>query len=145
MGLLISAQAQTPAISADLSSLTQRRSTVSITATNDGGTAVTSYSNSTDVIKIPITWRHLSAIDGSSLRVELATFFDSDDVELVRFEGAESDQNIYTLVSDRSVTSPPQHYAIPYTGSAVYCTNTGTLPSFCSDGADVGAGGGLYW
>ena len=74
-GFLINAQAQ-DALDPALFPASRKGSTATITATDVSGTAVTSYSNSTDVIKIPITWRHISAIDGSSLRVELATFFD---------------------------------------------------------------------
>ena len=82
-GFLISAQAQSPTLYSGLYPSSNNGSTASITATDVVGTAVTSYSNSTDLIKIPMTWSHTRRITSTSVGVDLATFFDSDDVEIV--------------------------------------------------------------
>ena len=57
-GLLISAQAQQDTLDPALFPASRKGSTATITATDATGTAVTSYSNSTDLIKIPMTWKH---------------------------------------------------------------------------------------
>ena len=135
-GFLINAQAQ-DALDPALFPASRKGSTATITATDAAGTTITSYSNSTDLIKIPMTWTHTRRITGStSVTVELATFYESKDIELVRFEGSETDQTVYTRVGQ----DPPIYlFSRPANDlPAAYCDSTPTAASFCSEGSPGG-------
>ena len=85
-----------------------------------------------------MTWKHTRRISGStSVTVELATFYESRNVELVRFESPETDQTVYTRVGQ----DPPIYlFSRPANDvPAAYCDSTPTAASFCSNGDPGGS------
>ena len=117
-------------VTADALSPTTADHTISVEAQDSTGTAVTSYSDSTTEIHLPMTWANSANIRGSSFNGFLMTYFNTDEVDAVRFEGAEVDQSVFLHINPQNLAGQLAHNTPTY-GPA---PTDKTAPTFCSDG-----------
>ena len=123
-------------VTADALSPTTADHTISVAAQNAAGSTVTSYSDTTTEIHLPMTWANSADISGSSFNAFLMTFFNVNEVDAVRFEGAEVDQSIFRHINPQNLGGQLAHNTVTYGPPPT----DKTAPTFCSDGSAAASG-----